>query len=280
MTGRPDTPGPRTRTVAGWAWLLALPVLCCAGPGVLAVVSAGSLTAVFGGVTGGPVLLTAGAAVLAVAIVVLARRAPGSPVTPEQVAHLQHQVVIAAGTFPKRLAATGPGAQALYRALLPSFAATGAPPPLDDAAAGAGLTPDRARTALDELAAADLITLAADGTVAGAFPLSARPTRHRVQVQDGPVLHAMCAVDALGVPAMLGRLALVNQHRPDHRRAGPGHGHPGRPAGGRPAASRGTARPRRRRPAGQRLLLGHRLLRRARRRPAAPSTSPAPAAPC
>lgn len=134
--------------------------------------------------------------------------------TPEQVARLQHQVGIAAGTFSERLAAAGTDAQALYRALLPAFAATGAPPPLADAAAGAGLTTNRARTALYELAAADLVSLDGDGTLAGAFPLSARPTRHRVQVQHGPVLHAMCAVDALGVPAMLGRTAVVTSTDP------------------------------------------------------------------
>jgi hypothetical protein len=135
-------------------------------------------------------------------------------VTPEQVARLQHQVGIAAGTFPERLAATGPNAQALYRALLPALAATGAPPPLADAAAKARLTPDLVRAALSELATADLVTLDEDGIVAGVFPLSARPTRHRVQLQNGPVLHAMCAVDALGVPAMLGEAAVVSSTDP------------------------------------------------------------------
>ena len=121
---------------------------------------------------------------------------------------------MAAGSFPERLAATGPDARALYRALLPSFAATGTPPAAADAADRAGLAPDRARAALAELVAADLVALGPDGEMVGAFPLSALPTRHRVQVDGRPVLHAMCAVDALGVPAMLGRAALVTSADP------------------------------------------------------------------
>lgn len=71
MTG-PDKPGPHTGT--SWAWLLALPILSCAGPSLLAAVGAGSLTAALGGVAGSLVLLAAGAAVLAVAVAVLGLR--------------------------------------------------------------------------------------------------------------------------------------------------------------------------------------------------------------
>lgn len=71
MTGR------RT-TGTGWAWLLALPVLCCAGHAVLLALGAGTLTAALGGVSGSLVFLTAGAAVLVVAAVLLVlRRRPG-----------------------------------------------------------------------------------------------------------------------------------------------------------------------------------------------------------
>ena len=70
------------------------------------------------------------------------------------------------------------------------------------------------RAALDELAAADLVALGPYGDVVGAFPLSAVPTRHRVHVQDRPMLHAMCAVDALGIPAMLGAAGTVTSADP------------------------------------------------------------------
>lgn len=134
--------------------------------------------------------------------------------TPERAAALQEAVGIAAGTFPERLAAAGPEAQAVYRALLPAFAASGCPPGPKPLAASTGLPPRTVRAALDELAAADLVALGPDGDVLGAFPLSAVPTRHRVRVQGRPGLHAMCAVDALGIPAMLGAAGTVTSADP------------------------------------------------------------------
>lgn len=134
--------------------------------------------------------------------------------TPEHAAALQAAVGIAPGTFPERLAATGPHARALYGALLPVFAATGSPPAVADAAAAAGLPPGAAAGALAELVGADLVALGPDGAVAGAFPLSAVPTRHHVRVDGGPVLYAMCAVDALGMPAMLGAAGTVTSTDP------------------------------------------------------------------
>ena len=112
--------------------------------------------------------------------------------TPDRVAALQQAVGIAAGTFPERLAGTSPDAHAVYDVLLPVFAATGCPPGPDALAVSTALPTDAVRASLAELAAADLVALGPGGAVVGAFPLSAVPTRHRVQVQGGPVLHAMC----------------------------------------------------------------------------------------
>ena len=134
--------------------------------------------------------------------------------TPGRAAALQRAVGIAPGTFSERLAATGPDARAVYRALLPAFATTGRPPGHDALAAGTGLAPGTVRAELEGLAAADLVALGPDGDVVGAFPLSAVPTRHRVRVDGGPVLHAMCAVDALGIPAMLGAAGTVTSSDP------------------------------------------------------------------
>ena len=129
--------------------------------------------------------------------------------TPERVAELQCSVGIAAGTFAERLADTSAHAQGLYRAVLPALARTGMAPPLPVAAQQARLTPEQAEGALRELAAADLVAVDAGSMLVGAFPLSATPTRHQVRVDGRPVLHAMCAVDALGVPAMLGEPGVV-----------------------------------------------------------------------
>jgi Alkylmercury lyase len=44
-----------------------------------------------------------------------------------------------------------------------------------------------------------------NGVVAVAYPFSGTPTPHRVWLDGLPAVHAMCAIDALGLPAMAGR---------------------------------------------------------------------------
>jgi alkylmercury lyase len=91
----------------------------------------------------------------------------------------------------------------LHRAVLRRFLTTGAPPTvrwLRHAAADAGLD----APAVDELAAADAVHVV-NGVVAVAYPFSGTPTPHRVELDGLPAVHAMCAIDALGLPAMTGR---------------------------------------------------------------------------
>jgi Alkylmercury lyase len=82
---------------------------------------------------------------------------------------------------------------------------TGTGPP--DAAGVGGLAAELGLdqpAALAALAAADLVhTDPATGTIA--YPFSGRPTPFRVELAGGPAVFAMCAVDALGIPQMLGR---------------------------------------------------------------------------
>ena len=69
--------GPREpkQSRSGWkVALFALPVLCCAGPALLAALGAGSVGALLGGATGSVTLAVAGLAVVGVAVAVLARR--------------------------------------------------------------------------------------------------------------------------------------------------------------------------------------------------------------
>jgi hypothetical protein len=84
---------------------------------------------------------------------------------------------------------------------------TGTGPP--DASVVAGLAAELGLdppAALAALAAADLVhTDPATGTIAVAYPFSGRPTPYRVDLDGGPAVFAMCAVDALGIPQMLGR---------------------------------------------------------------------------
>ncbi|MGW6708773.1 alkylmercury lyase family protein [Streptomyces sp. NPDC054956] len=95
------------------------------------------------------------------------------------------------------------GLRTVHQAVLRHFAATGhAPEPaaLADAAATAG------RTAVDvlaELDREDFLTLDADGRIRAAYPFSAVATPHRLHLARGVEAWAMCAIDALGVAAML-----------------------------------------------------------------------------
>lgn len=97
-----------------------------------------------------------------------------------------------------------PPARAIHTMVLRSFAATGHPPDpaalADGAPAGHDLT-----LVLGELHDRDVVRLDDDGKVRVAYPFSAVPTAHTVTIADGPTVWAMCAIDALGIAAMLGR---------------------------------------------------------------------------
>jgi len=57
---------------------------------------------------------------------------------------------------------------------------------------------------LAELAAGDFLTLDGQGRITAAYPFSARPTGIEVVLPGGLRAAAMCAIDALGILAMLG----------------------------------------------------------------------------
>ena len=58
---------------------------------------------------------------------------------------------------------------------------------------------------LAELAGTDALAFTADGEIRAAYPFSAAATPIRVSWPGGPAAYAMCAIDALGMSAMLGR---------------------------------------------------------------------------
>lgn len=98
-----------------------------------------------------------------------------------------------------------PAEKAAHQAILRCFAATGHPPTageLDPVTSGTGRTVGEVLAALHHL---DAIRLAPDGHIALAYPFSATPTRHRVRIADHTDVYAMCAIDALGMSAMLGQ---------------------------------------------------------------------------
>ncbi|MFF7961105.1 organomercurial lyase [Streptomyces rubiginosohelvolus] len=95
------------------------------------------------------------------------------------------------------------GLRAVHQAVLRHFAATGHAPEPADLAAAAAQTSRTAADVLAELDREDFLTLDADGRIRAAYPFSAVPTPHRLHLADGVEAWAMCAIDALGVAAML-----------------------------------------------------------------------------
>lgn len=106
------------------------------------------------------------------------------------------------------------GLRAVHQQILRHFAATGAAPDpqtLQPVATGAGRS---ATEVLAELADEDFLTLDEAGNIRAAYPFSATPTRHRVRLESGVEVWSMCAIDALGIPAMLGQDAVISSTDP------------------------------------------------------------------
>jgi Alkylmercury lyase len=102
----------------------------------------------------------------------------------------------------------------LYRWILRSFA-SGHPPSLDDIT---GAAREHAvhdvEAALRRMVELDLIQRDTAGLITCAYPLSSVPTNHVVTLANGLRLYSMCAVDALGVPAMLGTGGVISTSDP------------------------------------------------------------------
>ena len=107
------------------------------------------------------------------------------------------------GSIASRQAALPVPLRDLHRAVLRRFLETGAAPTarwVRQAATELGLD----ASAVDELDTADAVHIT-NGVVAVAYPFSGIPTPHRVELDGLPAVHAMCAIDALGLPVMAGR---------------------------------------------------------------------------
>ena len=105
-------------------------------------------------------------------------------------------------------------AREVHLAMLAAFAQTGQAPSrgeLERVAVAHGADP---AVTLAELQACDLIAFGADGELRAAYPFSPAPTAIQVTWASGPVIHAMCAIDALGTSAMLGHPVTVTAAEP------------------------------------------------------------------
>jgi hypothetical protein len=101
----------------------------------------------------------------------------------------------------RRVAGLSDPERRLYTWILSRFAAARRPSMEQATAAGRRLRVDVER-ALETFARLDLVHLA-DGEIAVAYPFSGRATPHRVRIDGGHEVFAMCALDALGIAPML-----------------------------------------------------------------------------
>ena len=106
------------------------------------------------------------------------------------------------------------GLRAVQQEILRHFAATGSAPGPQTLEAAAAPYRRTAAEVLAELDREDFLTLGADGTIRAAYPFSATQTPHRVRISGGAEAWSMCAIDALGIPAMLGRDVVITSADP------------------------------------------------------------------
>jgi hypothetical protein len=109
---------------------------------------------------------------------------------------------------PQRAAGLLPAVRGLHRQLLRHFASTGSSPTPHDLAEVAAADGVEVHQAMRRLAEEDLVALDNRGRLLAAYPFSPAPTAHVVRI-GGVRTYAMCAIDALGVPAMVGRDATI-----------------------------------------------------------------------
>jgi hypothetical protein len=122
---------------------------------------------------------------------------------------------VARGGIAASQAALPPEILLFHQQILRAFLGTGQPPSHQALATLADEWDLRVDGALRVLAAADLVhTDGDDGQVTVAYPLSGKPSPHRVRVENGPELSAMCAIDALGIPLMANTAATIVSNDP------------------------------------------------------------------
>ncbi len=112
----------------------------------------------------------------------------------------------------ERTARLSSGERALYRWLIERFAHA-TPPTASQLAAEAHALALETNATLAALAREDLVHTDDVGAVTVAYPFSGSPRGHEVAV-DGRVMQAMCAIDALGIAAMLNEPIDVRSHDP------------------------------------------------------------------
>jgi hypothetical protein len=101
------------------------------------------------------------------------------------------------------------GLRAVHQQVLLAFAESGHSPARSVLEAAAARYARTAAGVLADLHVGDFIQLDEAGRMSAAYPFSAGPTPHVVRIDSGPRVYAMCAIDALGMAAMLGRAVTI-----------------------------------------------------------------------
>ncbi len=102
--------------------------------------------------------------------------------------------------------------QTVLRAILDRFITTGGPVKIEEIAASlSGNAASEVYAAITRLDEKDLI-MVQHRQVMLAYPFAGTPTAFSVVLRDGRERYAVCAIDALGVPAMLGQPVLIRSH--------------------------------------------------------------------
>jgi len=117
---------------------------------------------------------------------------------------------LAVGVASDRIREVSPAARRVHHAILRAFATTGAAPAQRTLRAASGDLSEM----LNQLHDHDVIRLDDAGEIRAAYPFSGVPTAHRVAIHGGPTVYAMCAIDALGMAAMLGRDITITSSDP------------------------------------------------------------------
>lgn len=105
-------------------------------------------------------------------------------------------------------------ARQVHLAMMAAFAETGRAPARGELERTARVHGADPAAVLAELAAHDVIAFGADSEIRAAYPFSPVPTAIQVRWTDGPLTYAMCAIDALGISAMLGRPVTITAAEP------------------------------------------------------------------
>ncbi|MPZ96946.1 MAG: hypothetical protein GEU96_19060 [Propionibacteriales bacterium] len=111
-----------------------------------------------------------------------------------------------------------PAARRLHLDVLTAFVGTGRPLTRQQLEVAAGRGGAEPAAVLAELSQRDVLAYDDDGEIRAAYPFSPSPTTIRVAWAGSPPIFAMCAIDALGMSAMLDRPVAIVAEEPDSGR--------------------------------------------------------------